>query len=151
VLEGSCHVEGRRERVFEPPERVHLFECRLRVKGARHHFRGPNWGWSPNPAVLWRVVESGIEWCIRNGPSLPLTVKVRTLPARVLHSDQEIQRSIREGLEASAQVGVVRLTSSAPDSFRTVVVEASRGRVSLIEGGPNVETAWERLDATSEQ
>lgn len=143
ALYGSSHVDEP-DGVSELPERVHLFECRLRVKGQRHHFRGPNWGWAADPQALWRVVDAGVEWCIRDRPDLRLTLKVRTLPARVLDPDQKLERSIRAGLEASAQVGVVRLTSGAPERFRTVVVEPSIGRVSLVDGGAKVETGWEQ-------
>jgi hypothetical protein len=125
------------------PERIHLLECRLRVRGERRHFRGPNFGWVVDTKALWRVVEAGVEWCVRNGSGLPLTLKVRTLPARVVRRGQELHSSIRQGLEASTEVGVVRVTSATPESFRTMVVEPSRGRVSLIGGGAPVETDWE--------
>jgi hypothetical protein len=125
--------------VAQLPERIQLLECRLRVNGERRHFRGPNWGWTAEPDALWQVVEAGIAWSVRNGPRLPLTFKVRTTPVLLLRHDQEIHASFRRGLDASAEVGVVRLTSAAPHRFRTLVVEPSRGRVSLIEGGTAIE------------
>ena len=135
------------EPVAELPERIQLFECRLRVKGERHHFRGPNWGWRGEPEALWSVVAAGIQWCVRNAPLLPLTAKIRTTPATTLRPDQDLRGYVRRGLEVSAQVGVVRLTSPAPDRFRTLIVEASRGRVSLIEGGATLETGdWETAE-----
>ena len=84
---------------------------------------------------------------VGNSAGLPLTVKVRTRPPTVRSpDDQGLLASIHEGLEASAQVGLVRLTSAAPESFRTVILEPSLGRVSLVEGGANVEN-WEALRA----
>jgi len=48
---------------------------------------------------------------------------------------------MRQALELSADLGVVHLTSVAPDRFRRLAVSASRGRVSLIEGGSTIESA----------
>jgi len=126
------------ETVHELPECIHLFECRLRVNGERRHFRGPNWGWLPEPDALRNAVEAAVDWCVGNDLRLPITGRIRMMPAVLLINDVEIHAYIREGLDASAEVGVVRLTSAAGDGFRTVVVEASRGRVSLIEGGPAI-------------
>ncbi len=132
------------EPVDELPERIHLFECRLRVNGERRHLRGPNWGWLADPGALRSVVEAAVEWCVRNDRRLPLTAKIRTMPAVLLSHDQDIRTYVRQGLDVSAEVGVVRLTSAAPDRFRTVVVQPSRGRVSLIEGGATIETGgWQ--------
>jgi hypothetical protein len=43
---------------------------------------------------------------------------------------------MRHALAVSDELGVVQLTSVGEERFRSVAVTASRGRVSLIEGGP---------------
>lgn len=117
------------------PELVDLLECRLRVAGERFHFRGPNWGWRPQPEGLAAGVDAAIEWCSSNSPELALSLAVGLLAPVRIDPAEDVRSFVREGLEAMTEAGVVRLTSASADRFRAAAVEPSWGRVSLIEGG----------------
>ncbi len=126
------------------PELVDLLECRLRVAGARHHFRGPNWGWRPEPGALAAGVDAAIEWCAANAPKLPLSLAVGLIAPVTIDPSEDVRSFVRHGLETKADVGVVRLTSTTPNRFRVASFEPSRGRVSLIEGGSAIGNgAWQ--------
>lgn len=117
------------------PEVVDLMECRLRVVGERHHFRGPNWGWRAEPEAFGAGGDAAIEWCSANAPELPLSLAVGLVAPVGIDRTQDIRQFVRHGLGATADVGVVRLTSTSPGRFRVASFEPSWGRVSLIEGG----------------
>jgi hypothetical protein len=126
------------------PELVDLLECRLRVAGARHHFRGPNWGWRPEPGAFAAGVDAGIEWCAASTPERPLSLGVGLIAPVRIDPSQDVRSFVRQGLETKADVGIVRLTSRTPNRFRVASFEPSRGRVSLIEGGRAIANgAWQ--------
>ncbi len=126
------------------PELVDLLECRLRVAGARHHFRGPNWGWRPEPGALAAGVDAAIEWCTANAPKLPLSLAVGLIAPVTIDPSEDVRSFVRHGLETKADVGVARLTATTPNRFRVASFEPSRGRVSLIEGGSAIGNgAWQ--------
>ena len=126
------------------PELVDLLECRLRVDGERHHFRGPNWGWRADTAALAAGVEAAIDWCAAEAPPRPLALAVGLIAPVPIPSGDDVRSYVRHGLVATADVGVVRLTSTAPDRFRVAAIEPSWGRISLIEGGTAVaEGVWQ--------
>jgi hypothetical protein len=134
------------------PELVDLIECRLRVVGVRVHFRGPNWGWRAEPEALAAGVDAAIEWCSANSPQLPVSLAVGLVAPVRIDAAQDVRSFVREGVEAIAEAGVVRLTTQSQDRFRVAAVEPSWGRVSLIEGGRELaeggwQSALERLRA----
>lgn len=140
-------VEGTFD-LYEPPatvalpDLVPLLECRLRVKGMRPPSNGLIWRWRADPGSLARGVEAGLVWC-RDGrdDQEPLQLHARTMPPIVLGPDEDVHVYLRHALESTAEVGVVRLTSTAPDRFRTLAISPSLGRITLVEGGPVLEHA----------
>ncbi|MDQ3822283.1 MAG: hypothetical protein M3321_03480 [Actinomycetota bacterium] len=141
-LEGALDVYERE--TVEVPEFVDLLECRLRVAGDRFHYRGPNWGWRAEPDALDAAVDAGVRWCLANGPALPLSLAVSLVTPSPLGPDDDVRAYVRQALELTAELGVVRLTSAGPDRFRTLAVDRSKGRVSLIEGGATIPASgWE--------
>jgi hypothetical protein len=142
-------VDGAFE-LYEPdgavvvPELVDLLECRLRVAGERYHFRGPNWGWRADPEALAAAVDTGVRWCLANGAQLSLSLAVGLVAPAMLRDHDDVHAYVREALQLTAELGVVELTSAAPERFRTLAVDASKGRVSLIEGGEAIAaTGWQ--------
>ena len=141
-LEGALDVYE--PETVEVPEFVDLLECRLRVAGERFHYRGPNWGWRADPEALDEAVDAGVRWCLANGPGLPLSLAVRLVTPSPLGPGDDVRAYVRQALELTAEIGVVRLTSAAPDRFRILSVQRSKGRVSLIEGGATIPASgWE--------
>lgn len=125
------------------PELVDLLECRLRVAGERHHFRGPNWGWRPDAAALEAGVEAAIGWCRANEPPEPLLLAVGLVAPVAVPARVDVRPYVHQGLRAVADAGVVRLTSGSPERFRIAAIEPAYGRISLIEGGVAIaEGAW---------
>jgi hypothetical protein len=120
---------------FELPEKVDLIECRLRVAGARYHRRGRNYAWQPDNEALADVVAGATLWWRGNACAATLALATRTIPPTVLRPDDDVHAGLRRAIEQAAAVGIVRLISWSPRNFRSVVVEPSAGRVSLLEGG----------------
>lgn len=152
IVEGldARGIEGRFD-LYQPsetvelPETVDLLECRLRVNGTRYHQSHRNYGWKAEASGLWATVEAGLRWCLGNGAAqLPLLLKVRLLPVATIRPEDDVEAYLRDALKQTAEIGVVHITSAAPDCFRTLAVCASRGRVSLIEGGTVVDVGWRR-------
>jgi len=130
--------------VQDVPDKVHLFECRIRVRGERYRYPGGRWGWGADPESFSLGVETGVRWCTANAPRLPRRLKVRTLAPVTLAAEDDALRYIREGLDLAASVGVVQLASVAPDRFRIAAFEPLKARIALIEGGDTIERdGWE--------
>jgi hypothetical protein len=157
-FEGLLHgiAEGLRERgvdgafdLYEPtvapeiPEVVDLFECHLRLSGERVLRPNRKYDWNPDLDSLTKAVQTGIAWCRDNGDDLPLFLTVRLLPPVPLGHEDELERLMLEGIESAREVGVVYLTSSVPERFRTFAIKPSTGRVALIEGGTAVKDDWQ--------
>lgn len=68
-------------------------------------------------------------------PGLPLAFRVDLISSATLGPRDDVASYVRDGLEETRDIGLVRVTSASPDRLRTVAVCASRGRVSFIEGG----------------
>jgi hypothetical protein len=126
----------------EIPELVDLFECHFRINGQRTLRPNKKYYWKPDPDALAQAVKAGLAWCCDNDPSLPLFLTVRLLPPVALAAGDDIERHLLEGIESAREIGVVYLTSSGPDRFRTLAIKPSAGRVGLIEGGPAVKDDW---------
>jgi hypothetical protein len=123
------------------PETIDLVECRLRVNGSRYHKGSNNYGWRPQWAALWHTVEVSLDWCTAIAPSPPLSLRVDLISSTLTRED-DVASYVRDGLEETRELGLVCLTSTSNDRFRTVAVCASRGRVSLIEGGDFGASGW---------
>ncbi len=141
-------VEGRFD-LYEPegvpeiPELVNLFECHLRLEGERAPLPpAGNLFWQPTADALAEAVEVGIAWCRDNDSGLPLSLKVGLLPPVTLSAEDDIVRYVLQGIESAGLVGVVYLTSAAPDRFRTFTVKRLYGRAGLIEGGAAAKEDW---------
>ena len=119
----------------ELPELVDLLECRIRVKGTRQHFRGPNWGWRPEPEAFSDGVDDALDWCVATAPGRPLRLAVGLIAPVTVDPDEDARTLVRQGVEAQVDLGVVRLISTTVSRFRVVSLEPSSGRISLIEGG----------------
>ena len=129
------------EGVAEIPERVDLFECHLRLNGESVD----GWKWKPDPEAVARAVEAGIAWCGGNSTGFPLSVEVGLLPPFLLRAEDDVHGYVREAVERTTELGSgpVRVTSAAPNRFRTFAITASFGRVGLIEGGAAVKEDWQ--------
>jgi hypothetical protein len=126
--------------VFEPgqpldlPQTAPLLECRLRARGVRSRLPNGKPSWKPEPAALDSTVADGVAWCVANAPGLPLQL-LTGLVISTLGPDVDARALVRQAVEATADVGVVVLTSAAPDRFRTLSVSPSGGRVTFVEDG----------------
>jgi len=129
-------------KAVQPPEVIDLLECRIHVRGERFHYRGVNHGWRADPNALWAGIEAGLEWTLANDPEMPLSLGVGLTSPATLSRGEDVRRYMRRALEATADVGVVHLSSVGSDRFRTLAVDASKGRLSLIEGGLALELKW---------
>jgi hypothetical protein len=134
--------------VFEPgevpdfPKHVMVVECRLRVRGERYHIRYTAYGWRAEPECLWNVLMSGVDWCSAAG--LGLSLQMGTLPRVVVGPADDLEALLRDAIAASANLGVFDLTSVGAGRYRTVAVEPSFGRVTLIEGGEAIkQDTWQ--------
>lgn len=80
-----------------------------------------------------------VRWCLATRSELPVSLVVDLIRPSTLSPEEDVRGYVEEALALTAELGVVHVTSAAPDRFRTMAVDASRGRLSLIEGGPTIE------------
>jgi hypothetical protein len=122
--------------VIELPNAVDFLECRIRVHGERYHIRYRNYGWLADESALERAVGVALGWCVGNGANLPLQLVVGLIDPTILGPNDDVTALMRSALERTAGRGAVtHLTSVGPDRFRTLAVEPSTGRITLVEGG----------------
>jgi hypothetical protein len=138
----AAGVHGRFE-LYEPPVRplpqhADLLECRLRLRGERFHYRGPNHGWRADRDAIAQAIDEGVRWCVANAPRATLSLRVSLLEPVVLRADDDIADYVRTGIDQT-DVGVVQLVSVTGERFRILAVHGMTGRVSLIEGGATIE------------
>jgi hypothetical protein len=139
------------EGLAEVPELIDLFECHLRLNGelvdgrrASHSTRRPPLPlWAPEPGALATAAEAGIAWCLGNDPQVPLSLAVHLLPPFVVGPDDDVRGYVDQAIAQTSTVGVARLTSAAPDRFRTFAIHPLSGRVGLIEGGAAAKKDWQ--------
>jgi hypothetical protein len=141
-VDGAFDVHDR-QAVVEVPERVDLFECRLRLSGKRYRRRNGRAGWRPEQAALAAAVELGIGWSVSNDPRLPLVLNVQLMNPVVLRATDDLNRYLGRALQQTAELGVVTLISAAPDRFRLTTIEPLEGRLTLCEGGAIVKQGWQ--------
>ena len=122
--------------VIELPTAIDFLECRIRVRGERYHIRYRNYGWDADESALEGAVAAALRWCVGNGANLPLQLVVGLIGPTTLGPNDDVAALMRSALERTAGLGALtRLTSVGPDRFRTLAVEPSNGRVTLVEGG----------------
>jgi len=123
--------------VPRPPKLTDLLEARLRVSGERvpqgYHFR-----WAADSDSLWRVASVGARWCLQNPADRELTLTVRTLPTLPVRAGDDAEALLREGIASAQNLGVVVLRSICAAGFRSLTVEPSAGRVTLVDGGSSI-------------
>ena len=120
------------------PQHADLLECRLRLRGDRFHYRGPNHGWLADRDALAQAIDEGVNWCVANAPRAPLSLAVSLLKPVILRAGDDLADYVRRGIDQT-DVGVVRLASVTEEGFRILAVHGHTGRVSLIEGGTTIE------------
>jgi len=120
--------------VERPPKLTDLLETRLRVNGERVP-QGYHQRWAADPEGLWRVAAAGVGWCLENPPDRGVTLQVRTLPPLPVRPADDAGALLREGLASAESLGNVVLRNIDAHRFRSLAVEPSAGRVTLIDGG----------------
>ncbi|MDQ3823197.1 MAG: hypothetical protein M3321_08150 [Actinomycetota bacterium] len=144
-------IEGELD-VYEPravvpiPDVVDFLEARLRVRGERRPgpFGGPKRSWYPEPEALAAGVDAAVGWCAGNDPGAPLSFSVYTMPPTALHSTDDAREYVRTAIEGGAHGGFVRVASTAPERLRVLALNPSDGRITLLEGGPTMQSAgWQ--------
>jgi hypothetical protein len=133
-------VEGRLD-VYEPkvvpppPMKIALVECRMRVRGERHHLRRWVHEWKIDADAFRAVVAAGARWCTSLPGSLALSID--TIPRVTVDAQDDLAELLRGAVE---RTGVVcDLTSASPDRYRTMAFTPRDGRVTLIEAGEAIE------------
>jgi hypothetical protein len=123
--------------VPRPPKLTDLVEARLRVRGERVP-QGYRHRWAAEPQALWRVASAGVGWCLENRADQTVTFQVRTIPPLPVRATDDVDALLREGIESAAGLGYVALRSIGADRFRSLAVEPSQGRVTLVAGGSSI-------------
>jgi len=141
---GAAGIDGRfdlyqPETTVDVPDRVDLFECRIRLNGERHRLPNGLQRWRADPVSLHAAVDAGIGWCLGNGRDLPLALKVGLAPVTMLSAEDDLGAYLRHALELTADLGVTQLTSAGPKRFRMMAVSVRNGRLTLAEGGATIE------------
>lgn len=120
--------------VSRPPELTDLLELRMRVNGKRVP-RGYKHRWAADPEALWRVASAGVEACLRNQADRGVSLQTSTLPPLPVLPSDDMEALLREGIAQTDGLGTVVLRSIGANRFRSLAVEPSWGRVTLVDGG----------------
>jgi len=124
--------------VSRPPKLTDLLELRMRVAGERVRWGNYKQRWAPDPEALWRVASAGVEACLVNPADRGVSLQVRTLPPLPVQRSDDVEALLREGLAQAEHLGNVVLRSMGVDRFRSLAIEPSWGRVTLVDGGPAI-------------
>ena len=119
--------------VPQPPSLVDLVEARLRVNGERVPYY--NYRWAADREALWRIVGACARWCLANRPDRGVTLQVGTMPVLPVRRGDDQEALLRDGIESTENLGYVVLRSIGVQRFRSLAVEPSAGRVTLVDGG----------------
>jgi hypothetical protein len=120
--------------VARPPKLTDLLELRMRVNGERIP-RGYKHRWAADLEALWRVVTTGVRWCVQNRADHGVSLTVSTLPPLPVRPSDNVEALLREGIAQAESLGTVVLRSIGANRFRSLAVEPSWGRVTLVDGG----------------
>jgi hypothetical protein len=121
--------------VSRPPKLTDLLELRMRVSGERVPRGNYKQRWTPDPEALWRVVSVGARACLENPADRGVSLTVRTLPPLPVLPSEDVDALLREGIANAAGLGTVVLRNIGVNRFRSLAVEPSWGRVTLVDGG----------------
>jgi hypothetical protein len=121
--------------VSRPPKLTDLLELRVRVNGERVPWGNYKQRWAPDPDALWRVVSAGARACLENQADRGVSLQVRTLPPLPVLPADDVEALLREGIAQAEGLGTVVLRSMGANRFRSLAVEPSWGRVTLVDGG----------------
>lgn len=131
-------VEGRLELyqppvVPPPPREAPLVECRMRLRGERHHLRSWAHQWIVEPDAFRSVVLAGARWCSTVPGTSAMSLKIDTIPRVAVTADDDLEDRLLRAIE---RTGVVSdLTCTSVDRYRTMAFTPRDGRVTLIEAG----------------
>jgi hypothetical protein len=121
--------------VSRPPTLTDLLELRMRVSGERVPMGHYKQRWAPDPEALWRVAAAGVRACLRNRADRGVSLQVSGLPPLPVLPSDDPEALLREGIAQAESLGTVVLRSIGADRFRSLAVEPSWGRVTLVDGG----------------
>jgi hypothetical protein len=121
--------------VSRPPKLTDLLELRMRVNGERAPWGNYKQRWAPEPEALWRVVSAGVDACLRNEADRGVSLQVRKLPPLPVLPSDDVEALLREGIAQAEGLGSVVLRRIGANRFRSLAVEPSWGRVTLVDGG----------------
>src|SRR5207247_11368117 len=95
----------------------------------------PHYRWAAAADALWRVVNAGARWCLENRPDRGVTLEAGTMPALPVRRADDPEGMLRDVIGSGTGMGTIALRSIGVDRFRSLAIEPSEGRVTLIEGG----------------
>ncbi len=121
--------------VSRPPKLTDLLELRMRVSGERVPWGNYQQRWAADPEALWRVASAGVRACLENQADRGVSLTVRTLPPLPVRPSVDVEALLREGIAQAEGLGTVTLRSIGANRFRSLSVEPSWGRVTLVDGG----------------
>jgi hypothetical protein len=121
--------------VSRPPKLTDLLELRMRVTGERVPWGNYKQRWAADPEALWRVTSAGVRACLENQADRGISLTVRTLPPLPVRPSDDVEALLREGIAQAQGLGTVTLRSIGANRFRSLSVEPSWGRVTLVDGG----------------
>lgn len=121
--------------VSRPPMLTDLLELRMRVNGERVPRGNYKQRWAADPEALWRVTSAGVRACLENQADRGVSLTVRTLPPLPVRPSDDVEALLREGIAQAEGLGTVTLRSIGANRFRSLSVEPSWGRVTLVDGG----------------
>jgi hypothetical protein len=122
-------------RVSRPPKLNDLLELRMRVSGKRVPWGNYKQRWAADHEALWRVASAGIAVCLENQADRGVSLQVRTLPPLPVVPSDDVQALLREDIAQAEGLGTVVLRSIGANRFRSLALEPSWGRVTLVDGG----------------
>lgn len=121
--------------VSRPPKLTDLLELRMRVTGERVPLGNYKQRWAADPEALWRVVSAGVRASLDNQADRGVSLTVRTLPPLPVRASDDVEALLREGITQAEGLGTIILRSIGGTRFRSLAVEPSWGRVTLVDGG----------------
>ncbi len=107
----------------------------MRVSGKRVPWGNYKQRWAADQEALLRVASAGVALCLENPADRGMSLQVRTLPPLPVLPSDDVQELLREGIAQAEGLGTVVLRSIGANRFRSLAVEPSWGRVTLVDGG----------------
>ena len=115
-----------------------MLACRARVAGEQIHEEPVLYRWQPSTDAARSFLTAAASWCRSPRRAVLASLRIGVTDALPVDPDEDVADRM---IDALANESRVRLTAVARDGFRGV--EANLwGGVSLVVGGPAVETAW---------